>query len=89
MYIRKSEIFIEDLGFQALSLIMNYRVVNYFQNRSLILLMHDCNGQLFSSLLPDRYGFVTFASEKDVHNVTEMVRYFRVIVSKDSKNVRA
>lgn len=87
--LRKSEIFIEDLGFQALSLIMNYRVVKYFQNRSLILLMHDCNDQLFSSLLPDRYGFVTFASEKDVHNVTEMVRYFRVIVSKDSKNVRA
>lgn len=51
--------------------------------------MHDCNGQLFSSLLPDRYGFVTFASEKDVHNVTEMVRYLRVIVSKDSENVRA
>lgn len=39
--------------------------------------MHDGNGQICSSLLPDRYGFVTFASEKDVHNVTEMVRYFR------------
>lgn len=51
--------------------------------------MHDGNGQICSSLLPDRYGFVTFASEKDVQNVTEMVRYFRVIVSKDSKNVRA
>lgn len=51
--------------------------------------MHDGNGQICSSLLPDRYGFVTFASEKDVHNVTEMVRYFRVIVSKDSKNVHA
>ena len=64
--LRKSEIFIEDLGFQALSLIMNYRVVKYFQNRSLILLMHDfvnfflpyCLTDMDLSLLPQKKMFI-------------------------------
>lgn len=64
--LRKSEIFIEDLGFQALSLIMNYRVVKYFQNRSLILLMHDfvnfflpyCLTDMDLLLLPQKKMFI-------------------------------